>query len=236
MASKDLIVITGASCVRGTMELYFKQLTDAGIEFHCEDLSQLTLTGAGGNLEFKIKWIRKFAERFSDYERMIMTDAFDVTYWGSKENVVKKIPNDHVLWGAEKNCYPDSGLIERIHNPLPWKFANGGLLAGTPQAFTEWCSAAEHNHLYKPHMLDQEFLNLMLAEGSPLAKIDDQTKLFFCLYGGYDELDFASGLPINTKCCTFPNFIHANGQWNSAEMFAKYERSLQYTSADSGGR
>ena len=223
---KDLIVITGASCVSGTMELYLEQLRAAEIEVHVEDLSQVVLNGAGGNLAFKIHWLRKLTRQFAEYERLIFSDAFDVTFYGNREDVIKKIPKEGVLWAAEKNCYPDPSLAERIPGRHPWRFANGGLLTGTPQSLLEWCDAAERHPLYRGEMLDQEFLNKLLAEGDPLCKIDAETKLFFNLFGGYDELDFASGMPINTACCTWPNFLHASGHWDTTAMFARYERSL----------
>ena len=70
-------------------------------------------------------------------------------------------------------------------------------------------------------------LNEILAEGgSELFEIDWRTSLFYCLYCGYDELMFFQGQPINTQKKTTPLFCHANGGWNSEEMFRKYEESL----------
>ena len=223
---KDLIVITAASSVQGTMPLYLRQLMDAGIDVHVEDTSKLNLTGAGGDLGFKIHWLREFSQRFAEYEAFVLTDAFDVTFYGTREQVIKKIPRKGVLWGAEKNCYPDPHIASRITGSTPWHLANGGLLCGTPGVLLDWCEAAERHPLYDTHLLDQEFLNMLLAEKDPLAQIDSCTAVFFCLYGGYDELEFTKGIPLNTTCCTFPNFVHANGKWDAGEMFARCQRSL----------
>ena len=222
----DLIVLMGASEVHGTMTTYLRQLSEAEIEWRSVDVSDRPNQNGGGNLGYRVKIFRSLATQFAHYEKLIFSDAFDVTFYGSKEDVFKKIPKDYVLHAAEKNCYPDPSMAERITGRTPWRFANGGLAAGTPQAFLEWCEAVETHPHYNPEMLDQQFLNERVAEGSPLCRIDSETKLFYCLFGGYDELDFASGMPINTACCTFPNFCHANGKWTADEMFARYERSL----------
>jgi hypothetical protein len=148
-----------------------------------------------------------------------------VTFYGNKEEVIGKIPTDCILHGAEKNCYPDPSMADRIEKRTPWCFANGGLAAGTPENFLMWCRDAEKNLRYRREMLDQEFLNILLAEGSLL--IDDTTDLFYCLFCGYDELEFDRGHPVNTLCETRPNFIHANGKWPAYEAWAKRERSLQ---------
>jgi hypothetical protein len=92
---------------------------------------------------------------------------------------------------------------------------------------------AERHPAYNPGMLDQQFLNILVAEDqrdvsrAPLCLLDDRSTLFFNLYGGCEELEFEKGKPVNTLCGTRPLFIHASGQWPVAETMAKYERSLQ---------
>ncbi len=222
----DLIVIMGASCVHGTMELYHQQLRDAGIDYHVEDVSHLVANWGGGCLQMRIDGQRMFSRRFAHYEKMIISDAFDVTFYGTKEDVMSKIPDTGWLQAAEKNCYPDISIASRIEGSTPWRFFNGGLSAGTPQAFLEWCDAVERDPAFTPYSLDQQYMNLRLADKSPIANIDSQTNLFYCLFGGYSELEFVNGLPVNTLCGTHPNFIHANGKWDASEAFRKRELSL----------
>jgi hypothetical protein len=230
---KDLIVLMGASEHYGTMDLYLGQLDAAGIDRHVVDNANRPNQNGGGNLGYRVKIFRELAEQFMEYQFLIMTDAFDVTFYGKKSDVLKKLPKDHLLHGAEKNCYPDVAIAPFIRGTTPWKFANGGMVAGTPDMFIDWCGYAERHLQYDPNMLDQQFLNILVAEHEKDVKfasrcvIDETTKLFYCLYGGYDELGFDNGLPVNTACCTFPNFLHANGKWTAHEMFARYERSLK---------
>lgn len=223
----ELIVIIGASGVRGTMREYLRQLATARIDFHVENLSGVPNLDTGGTLGQKVDAIRKLANQFSNYERLLFSDAFDVTFYGKRDDVIDKIPKDHVLWAAEKNCYPDHAIATQIPDSGPWRFANGGLLCGTPKSFIEWAHLAETHQKFDPAIVDQQFHNIMLAEGpSPLCVIDSRTDLFFCLYKGYEELEFENGLPVNTLYGTRPQFIHANGKWDAAEAFTKLERSL----------
>jgi hypothetical protein len=221
----DLLVIMGASCVSGTMPLYLDQLKTAGIEYHVEDIAGVQQHEL--NLGWKCRWVRQFGQRFSSYQRLVITDAWDVTFYGTREEVISKIPTTHVLWAAEKNCYPNPAIAEAIEKRTPWAFNNGGMLCGTPEQMIEWANTVERHPKYLPGYLDQEFHNMMLAEkNAKLCTIDDQTNLFFCLFCGYPELEFEKGIPVNTFCDTHPNFLHANGKWSSGEMFHKYERSL----------
>jgi hypothetical protein len=221
---KDLLVIVSATCERGTMRLYLDQLKAAGIDSHIHELTEFH--PQGGTLAAKIASLRNLVTRFSDYEKIVFSDAFDVTFYGTKEDVIDKIPESYVLQAGEKNCYPDASLAMHINGSTPWRYSNGGLAAGTPQAFAEWCFAAECRGNYNPNMLDQQFMNERLAQSDPLVKIDQRTRLFFCLFGGYPELEWKNGLPFNKECATYPQFVHANGQWSADEAFRKRDESL----------
>lgn len=221
----DLLVVTAASCEAGTMPLYLSQLQKAGIEYQIESLAGIQQHEL--NLGFKVRWLRMLSQKYSQYERLVCTDAFDVTFFGKKEDVLDKVPMSGVLWGAEKNCYPNPAVADRIQKRTPWCFANGGVWAGTPKSFLEWADAVEQHPAYLPGYLDQEFYNERLADGSGLCVIDDQTNLFFCLYCGYPELDFENGLPVNRLLGTHPNWIHANGKSGTEGMWAAHERSLR---------
>jgi hypothetical protein len=228
MAS-DLLVIMGASDLNhGTLPLYREQLAKAGIETLIVDVSDRPNLNGGGNLGYRVDVFRRWAAAHLESHRfLIFSDAFDVTcYASSVEEIISRIPTTHLLHAAEKNCYPDPSIASRIDGDSLWKFANGGLVAGTPAKFIEWCDSVVQYPFYNPAMLDQEFLNIMVANKMRHGIIDDRTNLFFCLYGGYGELDFVAGKPINMRYRTTPLFLHANGQWDTTEMFEKYKRSL----------
>jgi hypothetical protein len=223
----SLIVITAASCEKGTLALYREQLLNAGIPFHVEDISSQHIPPLGGNSGIKTQSMIDLSTRFSDYQKIIFTDAFDMLFFGDKQSVLAKIPSDRVLWGAEKNCYPDQSIASLVPDRGPARFANGGLLAGTPAAMIDWATRLRERPSYHPNVLDQQYLNLYLAENNDLmCTIDHTSSLFFCLFGGYPELEFERGLPVNRMYDTHPNFCHANGHWSADEMWRKYEASL----------
>lgn len=220
---KDLIVILNATTVRGTMTEYLRQLYAAGIEYYIKWTP--SYPAGGGTLQHKVDLFREMTDKFSDYEKIVFSDAFDITFYGRKEDVMRKIP-DGILFAAEKNCYPDPTIAHRIAGETPWRFINGGLTAGTVRGIRRWIAEIHADSNYNGAALDQAVLNLLRTEDSPLANCDQRTELFFCLFGGYPELEFERGIPLNTLCGTTPQFLHGNGSWDRAEMFAKYERSL----------
>jgi hypothetical protein len=135
---------------------------------------------------------------------------------------------DRALIGAGRECWPDCSLQEQIHGDTPWMFANGGLTAGTPESILRLADAMESHPRYESLKLlcNQEMLNIMVAEQSDAFYLDSRTELFFCLFDGYPELNFKRGLPVNTRCGTRPQFIHANGKWDTRAMYARRKRSL----------
>jgi hypothetical protein len=214
---KDLLVVIPAAYVRGTLNLYLHQLEAAGIEFRIVPPPQ------EHNLRGCIDSTRNVATEFADYRALVCSDAFDVTFFGSKPEILSKIPDHGVLQAAEKNCWPE---MMPISGSTPWKFANGGLRCGTPKSFLSWCDEVQAHPDYDPFMVDQTFFNRRLVESSPLCVLDSRTDVFFCLYKGYEELRFESGKPVNTLCGTRPSFIHANGTWETGSMWAKYLESI----------
>lgn len=228
--SNDLLVIMGATTEGGTMRKYIEQLTAAGIDHHVDWRDEYPNMNGGGTLAYKMKTMREGATRFSHYKKLVFSCAFDVTFYGAKEDALRNIPNEGVLIAAEKNCYPDQSLASFITGETSSRYYNGGLLAGTPASFLKWIDAVECHPMYasRSEGLDQTFFNILLAADSnhPLVKVDARGKLFFCLFGGYDELEFENGIPVNKITSEHPCFVHANGKWPSEEMFARYERSL----------
>lgn len=218
---KDVVVAMWVSQVCGFMTENVERLSSAGITVHIEPLE-----GQSFAIANKMHAIRRMAERFRDYRYMILSDGWDVLFFGTKWELMEHIPEDRVVWAAEKNCWPEEELKAKVPDRGPWKFANGGLLAGTPKAYLDMCRMIEAHPDYNPDYVDQGFMNRLLAEGADFFAIDTETKLFFCLFLGYEELEFRHGRPYNSLHKTWPLFIHANGRWPVDEMIQKYEASL----------
>ena len=222
----DLLVIMPATQEYGLMRQYIGQLEAAGIDYHVAHLSDIPNANAGGTHDYALDFYKTCARLFGNYKKVIFSDAFDVLFYGTKEEVIAKIPNDYVLCAAERNCYPDQRLAESISGPTPWRFANGGLTAGTPANFIAWVGEIEKNPHYQPQGLNQAFLNLLLSENSPIVHLDRSTRLFYCMYLDRGEFDWSDGLPFNKLCCTFPNFVHFNGKSFHPGILAAREVAL----------
>lgn len=224
----DLIVLTASTVgpdhpESGTLALYLSQLDSAGIEHDCEMLNNFPANG--GSLQYKIQGLRRRVVQFLHYDKIVFSDGHDMHFFGSKEYVLRKIPDAGVLLGAERNCYPETELAERINNPLPHKFCNGGWLAGRPEEFLSWLDAIERHPQFDGVMLDQAWFNRRLAGNDPLIKIDDRTELVYCFYGEANDIDdlqfYDEGKPINMLTGTRPAWLHANGKWPSEHIWAR---------------
>ena len=222
----DLLVILPCTQEYGLMPEYLRQLREAEIDVHVERLESIPNGNAGGTHAYALDIYRRCAQRFDNYRNLVFSDAFDVLFYGTKEEVLGKIPFDRVLLAAERNCYPDPSLSSSIPGKTPWRFANGGLACGTPESFLKWVEEIEKHPLYAPSGLNQRFYNLLLAMGFPLVSIDATTDLFYCLFLEEGELDFQNGLPINKLCRTRPNFLHFNGKCFHPGVLARREASL----------
>jgi hypothetical protein len=224
---KDLLVLMAMTNPKHLFDTYIRQLDDAGIESYVERVQCFPNENCGGMFGYKVEALRRLAIRFKDYRKLVFTCAWDVMFFGSAEDVLNKIPDEGVLLAAERNCYPDPSIGSLIAGDTPWRYVNGGCMAGTPAAIEEWTYAVERQPSYLPLEPDQGQLNVLLMEGSPLARIDGRTNLFYCLAGETGELGFIAGLPYNTVCDTRPNFLHFNGRWPVDPTMELWKRNLQ---------
>lgn len=210
---KDILVVTVCTTVRGYLPIYMRQLSGAGIEVSVNIVNDIENINAGGTTRWTMNTIREMCDKYGDYRRIIFTDAFDVMFFGTADQVISKVPDTGVLLGAERNCYPDPSLASAIPGETPWRFCNGGLLAGTPSEFHKWTRSLESQDYYDAMGLNQGVYNRSLARGDGIVKIDSRTDLFYCLFLETGEFVFDNGYPLNTLCGTRPNFVHGNGKW-----------------------
>lgn len=222
MASEfDFIVIMGASRSAKMMPRYLSQLIVAEIPYHVEPLR--IVSPSDGTMGFVVDHFSRMAHQFSEYSRLVLTDAWDVMFWGDRQSLSARLSlfAPHVLFGAERNCYPEPHLADAIaanYQPTPstpWRFLNGGCLTGSPAEIIQWCETVQKHPEYDPAMIGQQWLNRRLAENSPLTRIDFRTHLFYCLFREDEgnELVLQDGKPFNSLTGSSPLFTHFNGSW-----------------------
>ena len=74
----DVIVVAGATHRDGFLDEYEAQLAKADIPFHLEKLDPLPYGANSITMRRRIAYMRSMCEKFIDYERIAMTDAYDV--------------------------------------------------------------------------------------------------------------------------------------------------------------
>lgn len=218
------IVISPATHSAKLMDKYTAQLAAAGIPHlipHWDDFS----SASDGTIERCVRSRRLWAEKHVDYDRLIFTDSWDVLCYASRDEIEATLSGmtGTVVFGAEKNCYPEPELAALIPDRGPWRYVNGGLMTGSPQEIIKWCDVVEHHPKYTPSMIDQQWYNRRLAELNPIISIDWQTSLFYCMILEAGELAVKDGRPYNTVHQTFPSFIHFNGSWSWDNFLAMME-------------
>lgn len=214
----DHSLIVCAACTRrdGLLNRYESQLEAAGIPFHLEPLAQAGV----GSLGVKIALLRKLATKFKDYGRIVLTDAWDVLFYGSNSQVLEALSDDHmVTLGAERNCFPDAYLAEHFWGTTPWKFFNGGFTAGSPTAILDWCKAIEGDECYLPMAIDQQWINWTLLSTQrggftrwiQYASLDRNTQLCYTMMREQGTLELKGNRLYNPICDSHPQWIHFNG-------------------------
>jgi hypothetical protein len=206
----ELIVIAGCTERRGMLDEYERQLAAVDIPFFLEALEPLPAGANSITMARRIAYVRKMARQFAAYRKIVITDAWDVLFFGSASEVAAKIP-EGILVSAERNCYPEGDLGDKIQGTTPWRYANPGMIAGTSNSLLEWAAQAEQTA--DQNILDQAWFNRRRAEGSPLVPLDETTKLFYVVSANLEagELQMEEGRPWNGLCETFPNFFHFSG-------------------------
>lgn len=211
----DVIVVAGATHRAGFLDEYEKQLSDAGIRFHLEPLSSLPAGANSITMRRRIEYIRSVASNFSDFARIIMTDAWDVLFIGTEDELLNKV-GSCVCVSAERNCYPEpqyADAIKKVSEEFDrWIYCNNGMLSGHPDHLLEFCTKAEG--LGDLDILDQAWFNRRRAEDSPLFEVDVLTDVFYVVSATQEDgmMQMKSGRPWNSLCDSFPNFFHFSGK------------------------
>lgn len=208
----EVIVVAQITHREGMIDEYEKQLTDAGIPFYWHQISPLPLGANSITASRRIAYIRDMASQFRTYQHIVMTDAWDVLFYGTKDELVSKLPENMIV-SAERNCYPEAHLTKEFVSESPWRFANNGMLAGAPERLLYWCDVAERNYSGDAHILDQAWFNRRCLD-SQLVWLDEITSIFYVVSGWLEDgsLKRLGTRPWNSKYDTLPNFFHFSGK------------------------
>lgn len=200
---KDVIVVVHATERKYLMDEYEAQLKEQEIPLHVEPVELPDGIGSM-TMRWRLEYWQRMCRKFSDYDRIVFTDAWDVLFYGPKEQLFWSIPP--ILMSAERNCWPDESLAGNALFCGPWRFPNPGMLAGYPLYIERMATYGLMEHGLK--IMDQLWCNR--NGGFPL---DSYTTLFYVASADKEDgsLRTAMGVPFNSRYKTFPQFIHFAG-------------------------
>lgn len=215
---KDVIVVSYTTKRGGMLDEYEDQLAAADIDFHLEPVvleDGIVSITAQRKLDFVIDLCKKF----EDYARIVFTDAWDVLFYGSKDDLLPKIPS-WPMFSAERNCWPEPDLAPKFASTSPWRFANAGMLTGSPAPLTVWAKAVRR--IPETELMEQIWLNRRIAEERFPGILDETTGLFYTVSCDREDgaLQIRGGKPFNARYGTYPQFLHFSGRCSSTPFRA----------------
>ena len=208
---KDLIVSSYATKTARLMPLYIKQLGDAGIDFFLYKLTRDMTWKKLSTVESFINITKGILKECVDYKKIVITDAFDMLFFGTKDELLKKIPDYNILYCADKNLIPstmDSGSFPIVNTP--WRYVNGGALCGTYESILNFLDHVKFN-MTDPREIGNTFFNRLLTSQDPGFYIDSDCQVFHNMFMDNGEVINIDGRPFNKLTGSFPNFFHFAG-------------------------
>lgn len=208
---KDVIVVSYATHRAGLLDEYEAQLAAAGIDFHLETV-ELQDGINSVTARWKFEFMRRMCERFAEYESIVFSDAWDVLFFGSKESLLSTFP-EVIVVSAERNCWPEPELKDKIWGAWPWRYANAGLIAGSTRKIAS-VSANVLRFASDLDILEQAWMNRRLSKSMEFPLLDRTTGIFYTVSDGENSplSRLSDGRIWNGLCNTFPQFFHFSGK------------------------
>jgi len=221
----EVIVISGATHRAGVLDEYERQLRAANVPFELEPYPALQSGPDSVTMRLKHNFLKGLASKYSQFTTIYNTDAYDVLFYGTHEELIAKAPSK-ILFSAERNCYPESAHAYRIHGPGPWKYVNAGTLAANREYLLKWLESIENDG--ELDILDQRWYNRRLADSrTEVVPLDYDTNIFYVVSGELEDgaLKIKDNRPWNESRGTFPNFLHFSGSTSNPDVI-HYRLSL----------
>ena len=210
---EDVIVVSGATHRAGMLDEYEGQLKRAGIPFHLETVEPMPCGPNSMTMRRKAEFVRGMADRFWNYRVMYITDAWDVLFCGTRQDLINRAPE--FVFSAERNAYPESDVRPTM-TYTPWRWCNAGCMGGHVPYLYMWADKVLRES--DLDLLDQAWLNRHL--NTQFCPIDHETKSFYTVSATLEngELQRKWDRVFNTLCRNFPSFLHFSGGCPSTEI------------------
>jgi len=163
------------------------------------------------NFGLKLKYVSDFLKnpQLNTYDMVLFTDAYDVAYYGTQEEIMKRFVefNRPIVFGCEKYCNPDPPLAkEYTIREVDFPYLNSGMFIGYVWALRQCIGAYEYNDVDD----DQRFWTRQYLDHPEWISLDYENRLFLNT-AGIDETEILvkdGKIEYHEKN---PLFVHVNG-------------------------
>jgi hypothetical protein len=141
---------------------------------------------------------------------LLFSDSYDVITVSTESEIIKKyysISKNHILFSAEKYCWPDISLEKYYPNTKSnYKFLNSGGFIGNAYDILNILTMD-----IKDNDDDQLYFTKIFLFNNVNIKLDYYCEIFQTLNGTIQDIYIYKNRIINKSQLTFPSFIHGNG-------------------------
>jgi hypothetical protein len=141
---------------------------------------------------------------------LLFSDSYDVITVSTESEIIKKyysISKNHILFSAEKYCWPDISLEKYYPNTKSnYKFLNSGGFIGNAYDILNILTMD-----IKDNDDDQLYFTKIFLFNNVNIKLDYYCEIFQTLNGIIQDIYIYKNRIINKSQLTFPSFIHGNG-------------------------
>jgi hypothetical protein len=204
---KDVIVVAHATERKYLTDEYEGQLRDAHIDFHIEPI---TLFDGIGSMtgRWRLDYWHRMCKKFSGYDRIVFTDAWDVLFFGNIYGMHTRLPP--LLISAERNCWPDESLAQWYRSTSPWRYPNPGMMCGYPEYIVAWIETLKAGLRFNADVMDQLAFCQLAASHPELVPLDTLTTLFYVVSADKEDGALSTSL-VNARYKTRPYLFHFAG-------------------------
>ena len=156
---------------------------------------------------------------------ILFSDSYDVINVSTEYEIIEKyysISKNHILFSAEKYCWPDISLEKYYPNTKSnYKFLNSGGFIGNAYDILNILGMD-----IKDDDDDQLYFTKIFLFNTVNIKLDYNCEIFQTLNGNIKDIYIYKNKIINKTHLTFPSFIHGNG--NSKEYLYNIDKHLSF--------
>jgi hypothetical protein len=201
------------------------------VEMHGHELAVLDVSGPHPD-EINRKLLDLYRRASTGHETFLYLDSAD----SFVQREITGIPNDHILYSTEKNCYPIPEYRDKHpKTDSPWRYLNGGGVCGRLDLMIEYyerynlCNVGSKNG---QQYLQEQFFEAT-KDGFPV-KLDVGCEIFQTIaFADDSEFEWRETffndadkqeMLYNKITGTIPAVLHGNGLTEMKHIYARFKK------------